>query len=111
MINVYGEILMEEVIKKAQEHKMKRRSTPMPDMDTTFIFTSLCWTLVNEYGEATGGLKGELIDDLLYDACHTHRYVMFPINSLGKRKNLDHWTLLVFDTHAGVWMHYNSLRP
>lgn len=68
-------------------------------------------TLVNEYGEATGGLKGELIDDLLYDACRTHRYVMFPMNSPGRRKNLDHWTLLVFDTHGGVWMHYNSLRP
>lgn len=42
-----------------------------------------------------------------------HRFVHFPMNSNGKRKNAEpfHWTLLVLDKKEGDWLHYNSFRP
>eukprot|EP00268_Persea_americana_P054193 TRINITY_DN6185_c0_g1_i1.p1 TRINITY_DN6185_c0_g1~~TRINITY_DN6185_c0_g1_i1.p1 ORF type:complete len:111 (-),score=15.19 TRINITY_DN6185_c0_g1_i1:452-784(-) len=42
-----------------------------------------------------------------------HRFVYFPMNSNGKRKDAEpfHWTLLVLDQKARDWLHYNSSRP
>ena len=49
-------------------------------------------------------MKAKLIDDRLPNALN-NRYIHFPIHLH------EHWTVVVFDTEAGEWHHYNSMKP
>ena len=45
-----------------------------------------------------------MIDSRLEDAL-MNRFIHFPIQLD------DHWTVVVFDTEGGEWLHYNSIKP
>ena len=56
------------------------------------------------FSEENNATKNELIDNRLKEA-FKNRYVHFPINLN------EHWTVAIFDTEGGEWLHYNSMKP
>ena len=54
--------------------------------------------------ECTSDMRNEMIDNCLEDALK-NRFIHFPIQLD------DHWTVVIFDTKGGEWLHYNSMKP
>lgn len=92
VIDAYADMLMYEQQKKAPKSA---------DDEKLYIFSTLCLATIRDVAEDVHDRY------LALRAPHAlkARYIQFPIH-------LDnHWTLMVYDTEEGFWLHYNSMKP
>ncbi|GMP30372.1 hypothetical protein CsSME_00005069 [Camellia sinensis var. sinensis] len=92
VIDAYVEILM---------YEQQMKSPKSTDDEKSYIFSTLCLPTIRDVAEDVRDRY------LALRAPHAlkARYIQFPIH-------LDnHWTLMVYDTEEGFWLHYNSMKP
>lgn len=92
VIDAYTEMLMYEQQMKAPKSA---------DDEKSYIFSTLCLATIRDVAEDVRDRYLALRAPHALNA----RYIQFPIH-------LDnHWTLMVYDTKEGFWLHYNSMKP
>lgn len=100
VIDCYAEMLYRE---QEEIHEQLRtvHGEEMLHREKTYFITSLCWKFVTS---PSSEMREKILHPQISPSKNAnHRFVLFPMNSNGKRKDAEpfHWTLLVLDQKEG----------